>query len=73
MVNGHKMADIKGLVLAGIGMVVGVIMLKIADTVNAGTTWNASLTTTVMTYVPTLFAVGILIGSVAWAIKSFSN
>ena len=62
--------DIKGIVMSGVGVVVGIIMLVIADTVNAATTWNQSLTTTVMTYVPTLFAVGILIGSVAWAIKS---
>ena len=65
--------DIGKLVQAGVGVVVGVIMLKIADTINAGTTYNQTLTTTVMQYVPTLFAVGILIGSVGWAIKSLSR
>ena len=65
--------DIDKLVQAGVGVVVGVIMLKIADTINAGTTYNQTLTTTVMTYVPTLFAVGILIGSVAWALYALSR
>ena len=65
--------DISKLVQAGVGVVVGVIMLKIADTINAGTTYNQTLTTTVMTYVPTLFAVGILIGSVAWALYALSK
>jgi hypothetical protein len=60
--------DISKLVQAGVGVVVGVIMLKIADVINATTTYNQTLTSTVMTYVPTLFAVGILIGSVAWAL-----
>lgn len=65
--------DIAKLVMAGVGVVVGVIMLKVADTINAGTTYNASLTTTVMTYVPTLFAVGILIGSVSWAFHALKD
>ena len=66
--------DIKGLVLSGVGVVVGAVMLLIADNVLGNdVSYNQSLTQTVVQYVPTLFAVGILIGSIAWAIKSFNR
>jgi Ca2+/H+ antiporter len=65
--------DIKALMQSAIGVVVGVIMLTIADKVNSTAVYNSTLTTQVMTYVPTLFGVGILIGSVAWAINAFNR
>ena len=60
---------IEKLIESGVGVVVGTIMLVIGDSVIAAQTFNQSLTTTVVQYVPTLFGVGILIGSIAWAFK----
>lgn len=59
--------NIGKLIMSGVGVVVGTIMLVIGDTIVASQTFNQTLTTTVMQYVPTLFGVGILIGSIAWA------
>ena len=61
---------IKDLIMSGVGVVVGTIMLVIGDSVIAAQTFNQTLTTTVVQYVPTLFGVGILIGSIAWAFSS---
>ena len=67
--------NIKGVVMAGVGVVVGVIILTIADGINMAIypTLTETLTQTVMEYVPTLFAVGILIGSVYFGIKSLQE
>ena len=67
--------DIKQVVLSGVGVVIGIIILTIADAVNAATYtgYAETLTQTVMSYVPTLFGIGILLGSVWFGIKGLSK
>ena len=67
--------DIKAVVLAGVGVVVGIIILTIGDAVNKAIYpgLTAELTRTVMGYVPTLFAVGILLASVYFGIKGLQE
>ena len=67
--------NIKELVLSGVLVVVGIIILKIGDSVNQAIYpgLSAALTQTVMGYVPTLFAVGILLAAVFFGIKGLSS
>ena len=59
--------------MSGVGVVVGVIMLVISDSIVHAQSFDQTLTDTVMQYVPTLFGVGILIGSIAWAFTSLKE
>lgn len=54
--------------IAGIVVtVVGVIMLVIPDEIIATTTFNQTLTNTVVRYIPTMIGIGLLVSSISWS------